>query len=99
MIADLDYVGLATLVTAIGTTAVAVVAAIRAGRADKGIRTMNELTVGELAAADETRRIQGISPGRRTPREVRHVTGDVTGDDTRPGVAHDAHDGDDPPAA
>jgi len=41
------------------------------------VKTFNELTIGQLGEADETRRIGDIPLEDRTPREDRHMAGDV----------------------
>lgn len=55
----------------------AVEAAERAAAASQQVlhevKTMNELTIGQLGEAEETRRIESKPPAERTSREKRHV--------------------------
>jgi hypothetical protein len=77
MIADTD---LAFAITAIGGAIAAVVGAVfagiatlRTGRVHREVRTMNELTLGQLGEAAETRRISDKPDNQRTTRERRHI--------------------------
>ena len=79
-LAVVDYTGIGILVAACGTSIAAVIAAIasavaahRAGTIEREVRTMNELSLGQLGEAEETRRVQAIRPGDRTARESRHL--------------------------
>jgi hypothetical protein len=65
MIADTDYVGLGTLISAIGATIVSIIVALRQqGTKDAvrevhdAVKTANGQTLGELADAGELRRIE-----------------------------------------
>ena len=42
-------------------------------RTQQDVRTLNEQTIGELSAADETRRIEEKPPDDRTAMEKRHL--------------------------
>jgi hypothetical protein len=73
---------ISTLFASITTTAVAIITALRVGTVEREVKTMNELTIGQLAERGETRRIEGSVPeGDRTAQEARHVQ-----------MAHDRHD-------
>ena len=79
---------LAVVITAIGGAFAAVIGAIasliavlRTGQIHREVRTMNELTIGQLGEAGETRRIAEIAPADRTAREDRHMAGDILRDD------------------
>lgn len=60
---------LAALVAAIGTIWVN----HRVKKIDKEVKTINSQTIAELADADETRRIDKIPAGKRTPLEKSHI--------------------------
>jgi hypothetical protein len=68
------------LVLGVAATVAAIVSAIFASRAvgvaslvHHEVRTMNELTIGQLGEAEETRRILAKKPTDRTSRESRHT--------------------------
>lgn len=71
---------LALLVTAIGTAIAAIVAAcaslvaaLRIQNVHHEVKTMNELTLGQLGERRETRRIENVEPDDRTAQERRHM--------------------------
>jgi len=72
-----------TLIGALTTAIVTVITALRVGGVKRDLATYNESKVGELAAADETRRIDAIAPTDRTAKEARHLLD--AGDDTTGG--------------
>jgi len=43
------------------------------GRVEQQVTTLNESTIGQLAAAAETRRAEDIPHDRRTAQEQRHI--------------------------
>lgn len=64
MIANTDYIALGTLITAIGTSVVGIIVAIRQTGSKAGIdaihdavRTSNGQTIGELVESNEVRRV------------------------------------------
>ena len=69
-------VAVAALIGAL-SSAIAAAASLANGRRGKQIhqevRTMNELTLGQLGEAVETRRIEEIRPADRTAQEDRHL--------------------------
>lgn len=77
---SLDFNGLGQLVTSIAILA-GVLAGIYQNRKIVGkvddvhdaVNTMNETPLGELGAANETRRILGIPHDERNPTEQRHL--------------------------
>ena len=80
MLADTDYTGIALIITASAAAVGSLTGAYlslrtdrRTKRIDRKVDTLNESTIGELAAADETRRASAINPDQRTAREQRHV--------------------------
>jgi hypothetical protein len=87
-----DYAGIALLVSAVGIAIASVVGAVaallaahRAGRVVQEVRTLNELSLGQLGAATETRRIDEIDPSDRTAQETRHMdAGEARGVDQEP---------------
>ena len=48
-------------------------ATLRSGQVHREVRTMNELTLGQLGEAAETRRINDKPEDERTTREKRHT--------------------------
>lgn len=71
-----DLSGIALIIVALGSLITAVggvVVAIMVNRVHKDVRTGNELRSGELAAAQETRRVEAIPRAKRTAQEQRHV--------------------------
>lgn len=73
MILAFDFAGIGILIGAISTAIVGIGTFIRTGRIQHEVRTMNELTIGQLGEAAETRRIEQIPTDERTPREGRHI--------------------------
>lgn len=78
-----DYTGLGILIAAIGSSIASVIAAAaglvaarRTRRVEHEVRTMNELSLGQLGEAQETRRVEAIEPQDRTARETRHLEHD-----------------------
>ena len=83
----LDVAGLVTLISASSAAIVAIITAWHQRDLPKDakqnvantsqtlheVKTMNELTIGQLGEAAETRRIQEKPPEDRTTREGRHV--------------------------
>ena len=70
---------LSTLIAALSSAVVAVITVLRVGAVKNEVKTMNELTLGQLGEATETRRIDEIPADERTARESRHVA--MTKDD------------------
>lgn len=76
-----DYVGLATVITALGIAIPSIVGAVASLRTHKvatatkeAVTTGNGQTLADLAEADEGRRIQSDIPaGQRTPAEQSYV--------------------------
>lgn len=71
-----DLNGIALIIVALGSfiTAVGgVVVAIMVNRVHREVRTGNELRMGELEAARETRRVEEIPHDERTAQEQRHI--------------------------
>jgi hypothetical protein len=79
-----DYVGIAALITAVSTSFVLVGGAIVLWRGQLRLQrtaddthaqvvTLNESTLGELAASAETRRVEQMPHDDRTAQEQRHV--------------------------
>lgn len=82
-VAVVDYTGIGILVAACGTALASVIGALaallaahRAGHIEREVRTMNELSLGQLGNAQETRRVEAIDPGDRTAQETRHLDTD-----------------------
>lgn len=73
MLLAIDYEGLALLIGALSAAITGIITVIRTGRIHQEVKTMNELTIGQLGEANETRRIEQIPPGDRTAREDRHM--------------------------
>ena len=69
--------GLALILAASIPSLVTAIFSLYASRALKGVknevRTLNESTMGQLAAAGETRRIEDIPLDERTAKEQRHM--------------------------
>lgn len=63
----------ATVLAAAIPSLIQVVALVWLHRVKQDVRTLNESSVGQLAAADETRRIERIPKGDRTAKEQRHI--------------------------
>ena len=83
-----DLPGVALVIAAVGVFVTTITAAIaslvtlrRAGRIQHEVKTWNELTIGQYTEATETRRISNIPLDDRTPREDRHMAGDVLRDE------------------
>lgn len=62
-----------TLIAATSAAIVSIITAWNTTRVRHEVRTMNEQTIGQLAANQETRRIEVIPKGDRTAREDRHM--------------------------
>jgi len=77
--ADL-ILALSTLITSLAAAIIALITVVRAGQIKAEVKTMNEMTLGQLGEATETRRIDDIPVAERTPRETRHI--DMAYDDT-----------------
>ena len=82
-------VALSTFIASLVSSAIALIAARRAGLAATNasqvkdeVKTMNELTLGQLGEASETRRIDKIPVEDRTAQEIRHTV--LTEDDDVP---------------
>ena len=84
VVGAIDYGGIGILVTSIGTTFVLVGGAIILWRGQlkmqrvvddthRQVVTLNESTIGELAANQETRRVEDMPHDVRTAQEQRHV--------------------------
>lgn len=69
----MDWQGMALFLTALGTFITTIVTLRRTGKIQHEVKTMNEMTLGQLGEASETRRIEGIPEGDRTAREDRHM--------------------------
>lgn len=71
---------ISTLVVAItgllGAITIMIVNLRATRKVQREVQTLNEQTIGQLGAAEETRRIRDILPGERTPREERHLKGE-----------------------
>lgn len=79
----MDVSGAVTLIAALAAATVAIINAVKAKevpgtikKVHEELRTFNKLTVGQLAAKDETRRIEGVSPEDRTDQEMQHLIDD-----------------------
>lgn len=62
-----------TLIAATSAAIVSIITAWNTTRVRHEVRTMNEQTIGQLAANQETRRIEVIPQADRTAREDRHM--------------------------
>lgn len=62
-----------TLVAAIAAAVASVIAVSRTGQIHNEVKTMNELTIGQLGERSETRRITAIEGQDRTAQERRHL--------------------------
>lgn len=65
--------GIATIIAAIAS----VLAVVRVNQVHSEVKTMNELTLGQLGERRETRRIAAIDDDSRTAQEKRHMAMDV----------------------
>lgn len=70
----------ALIITAIGTAMASVIAAtaslmavVKGREIHNEVKTMNELTLGQLGERRETRRIDAVDPDDRTAQERRHL--------------------------
>lgn len=68
-----DATGAALLIASLATFLTAATGTYVAVRVRRDVRTYNETTAGALAAANETRRIEGIPHDDRTEKEQRHL--------------------------
>lgn len=68
---------LATLVAALTAAIISIRNGQKSDRIHNEVKTMNELTIGQLGEATESRRIAKIPKADRTARETRHIEGDV----------------------
>lgn len=76
MLSLTDFAGIALVITALGTFLIAVgttINMIRIGRVHDEVKTLNESTIGQLAAAGETARVEDIPHDKRTAQEQRHL--------------------------
>jgi hypothetical protein len=65
---------ISVLIASIAAAVASIIAALRAGNVHKEVKTMNELTLGQLGERQETRRIEDIPMEDRSAQETRHVT-------------------------
>jgi exosome complex RNA-binding protein Rrp42 (RNase PH superfamily) len=77
---SMDVSGWVTLIGAVTAAVVAIISALQnrklsteVKQVKDGVATGNELSVGQLEAAKETRRITEILVADRTPQESRHM--------------------------
>jgi hypothetical protein len=61
------------LITALAGAVVSIVTLLRVNRVHDEVKTLNESTIGQLAAAVETRRTGAIPHDDRTAQEQRHL--------------------------
>jgi hypothetical protein len=73
MIAEVNWEELATLIGVLATSIVSIITALKGRQIHNEVKTMNERTLGQLGADNETRRIEDIDPQTRTAREQRHM--------------------------
>jgi len=69
----MDANDIIAIIREIGLTIAFVITAWKQVQIRNELKTMNESSIGELAEADETRRIRRKSIATRTPKETRHV--------------------------
>lgn len=82
MIATTDLAGVALVIVALGSLVTAcggTYIAVKLNAIHTEVKTGNELRLGELAAAEETRRAERIPHDQRTAQEQHHI-------DTAPGI-------------
>lgn len=88
VIGAVDLTGVALVITSVATLLGVLVTARVTLHVRNEVRTSNELTIGQLAAAGETRRAEDIPHDERTRQEQRHIDqspdlGALQGDDQR----------------
>jgi hypothetical protein len=80
----IDYSGIAVLIASIGAFVGVCVTGYVSIKGINGIKhevkTMNESTIGQLAAREETRRAEDIPHDQRTAREQRHISSSPAAD-------------------